>query len=828
MPLAAKILGGLLRFRREEAEWGRVRDSDLWKLDEGENRILSVLRLSFKHLPPHLKRCFAYCAIFPRNYHINKNRLIQQWVAGGLIQPSADKNAYIKGNEYFTDLLEMSFFQEASGSSNTMEFKIQGLIYDLAKSVAGTEFLTLENNGSERSLNQSVQKQFSCNGFARTRHVLVDCSYRHNLIPEELYGAKKLYTLNLVSLGDVSEKVFRKITTSFEHLKDLSFSGSGIKRLHKSIGKLIYLRYLDLSNTPLETLPKTIGQLCNLESLDLSGCSDLLELPTETVELTNLVHLKIEGCTRLGYLPANMGKLTSLQTLPMFPVGAGYDYGLGQLWFLRDLQGELKIKYLENATSYSDRSWGAPYECISDLFLQSLELSWGYEENDKANPGRSRLPANFDQSAYYSEVIKRLRPNNCIKRLCISGYTGTRFPWWMRLDTLFNLTELKLIHCRRCEDLPILGDLPALKSLCIQGMDYVVKLGSEFSGESTRPFPSLYELTLQDFPKLKAWEVLDSNEAFPSLRRLDIINCPLLISVPSFPVLQHLVVRNCNPLLLRSAAELSTLSTLAIESFPDLEFIPKVLVENSLLLTSLTITSCPQLPSLPVNLGKLTALRTLKLGWCELLESLPRGFTNLSSLENLEIIECPRLTALPVEFFEKLNSLKSLSIENCNGLTSLPNGMRHATALERLTIMYCMNLASLPADLHHLFALKSLTILSCPELASLPEELQHVTTLQILEVHQCSKLTELPKVEGLVSLRSLSISDCANLQSLPEDIQQLTALQHLSIRGCPDLEKRYARENGEDWQRIAEIPYVHIGPSTLRERPDAGASSSGP
>lgn len=416
VPLAAKILGGILRFKREEAEWVHVRDSDLCKLDEGENKILSVLRLSFKHLPSHLKRCFAYCAIFPRNYHIKKDRLIQQWVAGGLIQSSADKNAYIKGNEYFIDFLEMSFFQEASGSSNTMEFKIHDLIYDLAKSVAGTEFFTLENNGSERSHGESSQMQVVSDGFARTRHVLVDCSYRYNLIPEELYEAKKLCTLNLVSLGDISERVFRKITLSFKHLNNLSLSGSGIRRLHRSIGELIYLRYLDLSNTPLETLPGTIGQLCNLESLDLSGCSDLLKLPQETVELINLIHLKIEGCTRLAYLPAHMGKLTSLQTLPMFPVGVSGNDGIIQLLRLRYLKGDLKIKHLENVSDPS-RYFATS---LSSMLLQSLELSWGYEENDKANHGRPRFQIqtalNLEQMS--ERLISHLQPNGCVRRLC--------------------------------------------------------------------------------------------------------------------------------------------------------------------------------------------------------------------------------------------------------------------------------------------------------------------------------------------------------------------------------------------------------------------------
>ena len=51
VPLAAKTLGGILRFKREERQWEHVRDSEIWKLPQEESSILPALRLSYHHLP---------------------------------------------------------------------------------------------------------------------------------------------------------------------------------------------------------------------------------------------------------------------------------------------------------------------------------------------------------------------------------------------------------------------------------------------------------------------------------------------------------------------------------------------------------------------------------------------------------------------------------------------------------------------------------------------------------------------------------------------------------------------------------------------------------
>lgn len=58
LPLAAKTLGSLLCSRRVEKEWKKILNSNFWELPNDD--ILSPLRLSYHHLPSHLKQCFSY------------------------------------------------------------------------------------------------------------------------------------------------------------------------------------------------------------------------------------------------------------------------------------------------------------------------------------------------------------------------------------------------------------------------------------------------------------------------------------------------------------------------------------------------------------------------------------------------------------------------------------------------------------------------------------------------------------------------------------------------------------------------------------------------
>ncbi|GLT57078.1 hypothetical protein SLA2020_300770 [Shorea laevis] len=138
LPLALKTLGGALRGKLHHDEWKNTLNSEIWSLLEDRSAILSTLRLSYNYLPSHLKRCFAYCARFPKDYEFDEKELVLSWMAEGLLQQQSHGKKQIEeaiGHQYFQELLSRSFFQQSSGDES--RFVMHDLINDLAVGVAG-------------------------------------------------------------------------------------------------------------------------------------------------------------------------------------------------------------------------------------------------------------------------------------------------------------------------------------------------------------------------------------------------------------------------------------------------------------------------------------------------------------------------------------------------------------------------------------------------------------------------------------------------------------------------------------------------------------------
>ncbi|XP_030940191.1 disease resistance protein RGA2-like [Quercus lobata] len=94
VPWAARVLGGTMYLKNDKSEWLSIQDNFIWDLlDDDNNGIFHVLKLSFDHLPiPSLKQCFVYCAIFPEDYDMKKDELIQHWMAKGFLEPLIESN----------------------------------------------------------------------------------------------------------------------------------------------------------------------------------------------------------------------------------------------------------------------------------------------------------------------------------------------------------------------------------------------------------------------------------------------------------------------------------------------------------------------------------------------------------------------------------------------------------------------------------------------------------------------------------------------------------------------------------------------------------------
>ncbi|KAL7234657.1 hypothetical protein ACSBR1_018159 [Camellia fascicularis] len=162
VPLAIKSLGGLMYSKQYNYEWVSIENSEIWSSTEIKNGIQPKLRLSFDHLPsPYLKHCFAYCSIFPKDFNIQKDELIQLWMAQGYLQPSSGSNLEMEdvGNNYFNILLHNSLFQDIKLDvyNNIICCKMHDLVHDLALDVSEGNCLALTWIAGEVNYHPEVQ-----------------------------------------------------------------------------------------------------------------------------------------------------------------------------------------------------------------------------------------------------------------------------------------------------------------------------------------------------------------------------------------------------------------------------------------------------------------------------------------------------------------------------------------------------------------------------------------------------------------------------------------------------------------------------------------------
>uniref|UniRef100_A0A2N9HPM3 Rx N-terminal domain-containing protein n=1 Tax=Fagus sylvatica TaxID=28930 RepID=A0A2N9HPM3_FAGSY len=778
VPLAIKALGSLMCLKGKKNEWLSVKESQIWDLPAGENSILPALRLSYHHLGPHMRQCFAYCCLFPKDAKLERDNLIQLWMALDFIPSRRPLELYDVGLDIFNELVWRSFFQDVEEESlGYITCKMHDLMHDLAQSIMELECLSVEP-GKEVKVPD------------RIRHMSFPMYFFQNTSWNE--DVRKVRSLRTCIGASSSSKKHLLFVSKQKSLRVWQFLNQ--TRTKMPFSSIKHVRYLNLSGSYFSVLSESITRLLNLQTLKLDDCVCLKKLPNGMKHMKKLTYLGLTNCSGLTRMSEGMGQLTCLQSLSCFIVGKDDGYQISELKGL-NLRGKLCIKDLDNVRNLEQAKNA---DLIGKQNLHSLSLVW--QSNNMSHV-----------SEHVEDVLDGLQPHLNLKVLCISNYRGSKFPTWIQDLLLQDLVEISLDYCGRCELLPPLGKLRFLKVLAITGMGGVKYLGNEFHGDSAISFPSLTTFRLTSMCDLEDWTTVDGRESYPRLSKLRISWCPKLVELPIIPSITSLHIEGSNAMLIRSVRDLTSLSSLVIEDINELSVLPDGLLQNHKTLKLLHISRLPNLKELTNQLDNLSALKDFHLIHCDKLESLPDGLQNLHSLQELYICSCDNLLSFPMNGLRGLSSLRMLQIFSHRKLSSLSEGIQYLTALEDLIIVACSELTSLPEGIQHLTALRSLQILYCDKLTSLPEGIRHLTALRSLQILSCNSLSSLPKQIG--SLRSLSFLDiegCSNLMSIPDELQNLTALKRLDIRRCPYLERRCKKDSGEDWHKITHIPDINI------------------
>ncbi|XP_019189983.1 PREDICTED: putative disease resistance protein RGA1 [Ipomoea nil] len=327
-------MGSLLQSKHTEKEWQYVLsnlDDKFWKMEKMETDLFPHLYLSYHDLTPQMKRCFSYCAVFPKDYEIDVDSLIRIWMAQGYLttaNSSSDHNQMEqKGREVFGNLAMRSLFQDFEKDYEDSNIIISCKMHDIVHDFA--EFLT-------KNECYSVDRQEDKVKIENLRHL----SWQKIERPTDLdsicdaFGKLRSFFAEDLSPEQLTPKMFNGLKC----VRVLRLCGCKLQKLPKEIGDLLQLRYIDLSCSNIEELPDSICSLDNLQTLRLRRCeyfsrlpegignlrhlskiylswSKVEELPDSICSLDNLEILNLKGCVYLSSLPEGIENLRHLRKI---------------------------------------------------------------------------------------------------------------------------------------------------------------------------------------------------------------------------------------------------------------------------------------------------------------------------------------------------------------------------------------------------------------------------------------------------------------------------------------------------------------------------------
>ncbi|KAM5546408.1 hypothetical protein ABKV19_013358 [Rosa sericea] len=409
-PLALATLGSLLRLKRERYHWLQVNDDDIWN-SSGKDSILAALKLSYSALPPQLKPCFAFCALYPKDYEFHSNEIVPLWMAQGFLTSARQNEGFeVMGLDYIRQIGCKSLFQIEANKETEIIFRIHDLVHDLAISIAQVECSTV--NCRPKS------------AFEKVRHVSVlaeDLYGEAEQVPEVLLKLEKVRTVLSLDMDSFSEYTLRTCISRFKYMRALDVGGSTFEELPSSIGNLSHLRYLRLDgNLFIRQLSTSICKLLNLQFLSCLGCFSLEELPEGIGNLINLRILKIT--TKQMYFPKGVfRRLTLLETLAI-----GFCHSLKSL-------GE--IEYLTN---------------LHHLFVSSCEDLRSFPPNMKNLTALHTLKINH---CWQLELMRSGEGITGLRSFTVRSSYLEALPNWLQ-DSADTLRSLEILGCRKLMALP--------------------------------------------------------------------------------------------------------------------------------------------------------------------------------------------------------------------------------------------------------------------------------------------------------------------------------------------------------------------------------------
>ncbi|KAL9813048.1 putative disease resistance protein [Arabidopsis thaliana] len=290
LPLALNVIGKAMVCKETVQEWRHainVLNSPGHKFPGMEERILPILKFSYDSLKNgEIKLCFLYCSLFPEDFEIEKEKLIEYWICEGYINPNRyEDGGTNQGYDIIGLLVRAHLLIECE---LTDKVKMHDVIREMALWINSDfgnqqETICVKSGAHVRlipnDISWEIVRQMS---LISTQVEKIACSPNCPNLSTLLLPYNKLF--------DISVGFFRFMPKLL--VLDLSTNWSLIE-LPEEISNLGSLQYLNLSLTGIKSLPVGLKKLRKLIYLNLDFTNVLESLVGIATTLPNLQVLKL-------------------------------------------------------------------------------------------------------------------------------------------------------------------------------------------------------------------------------------------------------------------------------------------------------------------------------------------------------------------------------------------------------------------------------------------------------------------------------------------------------------------------------------------------------
>ncbi|KAF5730656.1 disease resistance protein [Tripterygium wilfordii] len=610
LPLAVVTVAGSMRAKDDLCEW-RTALRELREVTERHTDILETLKFSYNRLKNQkLQECFLYCALYPEDFEIDREELIEHLIAEGIIDVlDCRKAEHDKGHVMLNELENACLLERVEGHQRLKCVKMHDLIRDMAIRIMSVSPRSMVKAGLQ--LREIPDEE---NWTADLEKVSLMKNYIEEIPSSHRPRCHSLSTLFLSRneyLSSLSDSLFLDLCG----VKVLDLSYTRVTELPSSISNLGNLRALLLRCCEMECVP-SLSKNRALKKLDLCDCARLKEVPHGIEMLSNLTYLNLHGTIDLEELPSGiLPKLSRLQFLKFHCFSRSLTVAGQEIARLRKLETlECQFSGVGDFNKYVSSLANYPGPSTRDDDMEAQRLN-DYLLVMGPIDGTS-LETHFREKKFSKEAwllnysIGREAPN----RLVLPKDIQSLF-----IEECHDLRSL-------CNNIPSLKYATELKCLEVEYCDGVECLLSLSSSASYRPLQSLEKLCLE---KLESLRVLFNTEGF--------------VASPSATI---------------CGGTFSCLKIFVLSKCPNIkQLFPPGLLPNLQNLEEIQVTRCEKLEGFIVNNNvdvlitefKLPKLKVFKLCWLPELKSIC-GHGVAMACDSLQVIDincCWKLKRIP-------------------------------------------------------------------------------------------------------------------------------------------------------------------------------------